>query len=228
MTLPVGGTRSASQLEAVITIAEADMQAHNMPHGFPGRSGGELLEGFCGSASEIFSYYAQLNGLPFEPYQNRTIHQALAGESERRGPYGAQSFVHGLSLGEIGKQPYLVDLTVGQFAVQDTIRQAEKDSGIASHDPLVQNLIRTGYVTLDDETLRQYLRMTSCDNEGVGRAYIERATVTDLFRLAVPMEREIPPDDLVSGYEFHMPDTCADQPIPCTRPSGKIDISYNM
>lgn len=114
--------------------------------------------GLCGSSSEYVSIATDLTpDLKPTIYQVRDLNAA-------RGVPAENSFGHTVTIVEDNNgNKYLIDTTFNQFVDPATgvIKQANNIINATKDNPLVQELITNGYIPLTDQTLNEYLDLTS-------------------------------------------------------------------
>ncbi len=148
----------------------------------------------CGMASDLVSRAADRKGLRNHKYQLRGIHKAL-GISDPE-----NALRHGMNIVWIEDEAYLIDISFVQFMdpKTGTINQGEDDwrgTGIKyAENPLAQELIKKGYFKLSDETLREYLNISS---EASDKSHIQSATVEKL--------QSLNPKVIVRNFEHEIP-----------------------
>ena len=130
--------------------------------------------GQCFVVSDYLSKRAFSIGLDMRVIAGHKIHRALGGKPEN-------SFLHYFNFSPDNSR--LVDLTFCQFVGEEgrlsQIRNgATLISGSLDSFPGVEGLMTDGTMPLNDESLRQYLKATSCAPD---KSYIESATV-EIFR----------------------------------------------
>lgn len=102
----------------------------------------------------------------------------------------AKVFWHGFNVVEVNGELFLIDLSFSQFFAADGTLSQDADgmsSGIPSSHPLAQQLLRDGYIPLNDETLRTYMRFLCVDEP----EYLSRVSVAMLNDVpALPFDME--------------------------------------
>ncbi len=156
-----------------VAIEEAD-KAMGEPRE-PGRRFGA-----CGLASDLVRRSAELQGISAETRQLLYVHRDLGGMEN--------AFQHGFNILSIGGKRLLVDVSFVQFIDPQTQeiyqgintegRPRHPISGKLDEHPVAQSLLRDGYAELNDDSFKEYLRVTT---SAVDKSYIEAATVEKLI-----------------------------------------------
>lgn len=212
-------------IRGLISITEQDIACHGPESDpMPSRDAGLALDGWCDFTTMIVCHFARRNSMSSRMVQAAYMHLYLSGQPNgvpREDVFGHVLGIVSIDRRQIDGLPYLVDRTFGQFCVHKTISQGNIDSGISTDDPLAQMLVTHGYAPLTDDTLRQYLRLTS-SNRPDSFAYIDTATVEALFKV-VPEVRPWATDNAIaSGSVYHERDKgCVD--YGCIRPNPLLN-----
>lgn len=129
--------------------------------------------GWCNFVPDALSYCAlqdgEENGYRVKPqiFQLADVHSKAAGLSpsdDGSGQVKRSAFRHAFNVLTIEDQPFLMDLTFAQFlGGNGYIGNLPTDEWTSEPNDnlLAQQLITHGYVPLTDETLREYLRITT-------------------------------------------------------------------
>lgn len=190
-TVAVGEVREVEvtpeqKVADVVAQADALFVRREMPNA-PGER-----QMICGFASDVVTRTARREGLEANKYQLLWIHRELGMPSKH------EAFQHGMNVIKAGDQLYLVDISFCQFMDPETgeIRQAQYGTGIQyKGNPLAQELLTKGYFRLTDQSLRDYLIVSSATED---KSYIKDATVGKL--LAIDPRRIISPPDHDDSY----------------------------
>lgn len=157
-------------------------------------------EGVCRLATELVRIAAERRGMDAAAYQLADVHELFGGEK-------GKAFLHGFNVISAGGTQYLVDMTFSQFIDLDDLKisqtrpksldpnaaaQQIRTPGEFDNHPIAHELTQSGYVPLDDKSLREYLRATT-SSDG---AYLERASVSRLVEEAKKLEFIREPEEL--------------------------------
>lgn len=152
----VRSPEAISTIDDVVAQVDKVLARTGSPQGLGCRGGA------CGLASDLTRFVAQESEMSAQAFQVQQLNVT-------RGILPQQSFQHGFAVvTDIEGTSYLVDPTFSQFMnpVTGLIEQPPVSSGIQIGNPLAQTLLGKGYIELTDETLRQYLNLTTSVNVG--------------------------------------------------------------
>lgn len=131
--------------------------------------------GVCGVTSDLVRRSGENAGFDVKSFQIANVHKALGVASD------SEAFTHGFNVVSVDGAPFLVDISFCQFIDPQTgeIHQfnAVKTGVKYGESPVAKELLEKGYVELNDETYREYLRITSSSSD---KRYIQNATVENL------------------------------------------------
>lgn len=105
------------------------------------------------------------------------------------------TFGHGFNVIDINHEPFLVDLSFSQFVGSDGMLARGADnlsSGIPTDHPLAQQLLHDGFIPLNNESLRTYMRFL-CTHQP---EYLGNVTV-DLLDRVNPLPFEVDDNELL-------------------------------
>ncbi len=131
--------------------------------------------GWCNFVPDAVNYCALQDGeqndyaVGVAKYQARSFHEQAAGITREDAGYReffARTISHGFSIVQIGGQPFLMDFTFAQFMGENGFigRAATNEwTNEPVTNPLAQTLLHTGFVPLTDQTLREYVRLTTLE-----------------------------------------------------------------
>jgi hypothetical protein len=133
--------------------------------------------GACGLSSDIVRRVGKNIGVGTEVYQAVNIPRGLAN--------GGESFSHAFNVARVGQQPYIVDLTYGQFVPEGggfLNQGSHLVSSVDSSSPLVRQLLTKGYAPMTEGNLNIYLQ--SLSSRSISKV------ATNVFDSVVPLEAD--------------------------------------
>lgn len=168
---PPKETRTPEQIVAA-AVSQAD--ALFVREGMPRIPGGRGM--ICGLVADVVNRVAEREGgIESNGYDLRNIHEQM-GVADKYG-----TFQHEPNILRVGSQLFVVDISFCQFLDPQTgeIRQGRFNTRIPYADNLLaQELLSKGYFPLTDESLRDYLNISSASPD---RSYIQTATLGKLL-----------------------------------------------
>lgn len=174
-----------TSVKSVVDRVERVLQKHGERE--PGKRFGA-----CGYASNLIRYVAENKGIHADIFQVNDIHKKFGGQNQ-------DAFRHTFTILRDKNGSVLVDQTFGQFVNPQTLEIVQgvgSKSGHASEFPLHRLLLKDGFVSLTDDSLREYLRATSTSND---KSYIDQITVKDIMAdNSLPLDWDYTAEDLES------------------------------
>lgn len=137
----------------------------------------------CGISSYLIQRAAQLQGLPAHVYQAYTMHSQFSGTENNNSFRHSFAVIGNLSSHEKNpaELPQLVDLTFTQFLDAQTARLKNQTvTYTRKTSEIIQALVDKGSFPLTDENFREYLRITTFDENPT---YIQNVTASSLLNV---------------------------------------------
>lgn len=156
-------------ISRIISPADAVFDRFGQP-----REAGKRF-GACGFSSDLVRRSAEKTAVTCDNRQLISLHEALGAT------VGSATFQHAINILQTDGGPYLIDISFCQFVQPETgdIEQGtDLRSGNIKDHPLGRELIEKGFLPLTDETLQEYLRMTTKTPDA---DYIKSASVEKLL-----------------------------------------------
>lgn len=170
--VPPKETRLTPEQRVAEVVSQAD--ALFVREGMPRVPGERHM--ICGLAADVVTRVASKEvGLESNGYDLRSVHEQMGGSNIY------DVFRHEFNILRASPQLYLVDIAFCQFLDPNTkeIRQSPHNTNISFADnPLAKELLSKGFFPLTDESLRDYLNITSASPD---KSYIQTATLEKLL-----------------------------------------------
>jgi len=137
-------------------------------------------------------------------YQLREVHFAAADLNREEGhqsrEFADSVFGHGFNVVTIEDEPFLVDLSFSQFLGEDGYIRVEplnRQTQEPNDNPLARQLVDRGFVRLTNETLREYLRITTFDPDP---RYVDTVDIS-VFESVSPLPFDIDNNELIETID---------------------------
>lgn len=184
--VPPKETRLTPEQRVAAVVSQADVLF--VREGMPRVPGERRM--ICGLAADVVTRVTEREGeLESNGYDLRNVHEQMGVVNKY------DVFQHESNILRAGSQLFMVDIAFCQFLDPNTgeIRQGLLNTNITFADnPLAQELLNKGYFPLTDESLRDYLNISSASPD---KSYIQTATLDRLLSVDPKLIIRLPDHD---------------------------------